>query len=64
MRNLEIPRTDIFLLDRGIGKQFAANLYNRSTQPAMLRLCEDGDIDWLNTRLPKTRYTQPAALRL
>ena len=33
MRNLKIPRTEIFLLDRGIGKQFAASLYNRSTQP-------------------------------
>ena len=53
MRNLKIPRTEIFLLDRGIGKQFATSLYNRSTQPAMLRLCEVGEINSLNTRLPK-----------
>ena len=53
MRNLKIPRTEIFLLDRGKGKQFATSLYNRSTQPAMLRLCEVGEINSLNTRLPK-----------
>ena len=53
MRNLKIPRTEIFLLDRGKGKRFATSLYNRSTQPAMLRLCEVGEINSLNTRLPK-----------
>ena len=64
MRNLKIPRTEIFLLDRGIGKQFATSLYNRSTQPAMLRLCEVGEINSLNTWLPKTKFAQPAAPRL
>ena len=64
MRNLKIPRTDIFFDGPRNRKAVRRQLLQPKYSTAMLRLCEVGEIDWLNTRLPKTRCAQPAALRL